>query len=959
MANDKKISELPIAETINTSDRSILISNNADYQFDFATLLQFINSGLNAGANLTFGPVLPQNTSGKNGDVFINTSAGSFVQKISGVWTVVYTIAAGGSTDTTVLYGTTAPTTTTGNNGDTFINTVSGIFYKKTGGAWGQVFSMQTGPQGPQGTSGTNGTNGTNGKTILNGTTNPANSLGTDGDFYINTASYYLFGPKNAGVWGTGISLIVSGVQFEETDNKNTPNGYAGLDGSGKIASAQLPSYVDDVLEVANYASLPVTGETGKIYITTDTNNEYRWSGSAYIQIVASPGTTDAVPEGTTNKYFTLSRVLNTILTGIGFGSSTAISATDSILQALGKLQAQITGLFKIPTGGTSGQILAKNSNSDGDLHWINAPSGGGSGGSSEPSGQIKSFRVDYGAVGDGVTDDTVAVNAALAANAVIFDTGDFLVTNLINKYGCKILGGARILQQTANMAQQINTAYADLYPMVFGEEYLSSFHKKLIAKTATTIVLSGDSTTYGVGSTTGYDPVSVLKDLTARQYVQSGVTYINNGQSGKTSQDWLDTYLAVDLAANPDVLILRWGINDGWIHPGTPKDIIDRLDTGLSTIRANSNFTQDKLAIILQSQNTTQDDDLDHRGQLWNEELNNGLRALARKYQCCFMDIYGMFQDSKSSSDYLLAYSNGNIHPKNAFYVEIAAKTFEVLFPIFYRNGGVNNRGQTGIANAAVPSTYPLGISLDFALISDGFPVNGLMFTTRGGQNGNDQLVQRLNNYGSSEAVEYFRTGFVSQGNAFTDWVKVQKVVSPSYVDSADSGKTPDTPVSNYIFGVSVDFVFAGNGWPINGMLVTTKGSYGAALSTIQRLTSYQGSAIEYIRVGSFDTAGNHGWTDFKLVNTTIPVQYYFERGVGETPSTALPNSYTNGITIEYATSSQGFPINGLLVTTKHSQVARQELTSTPGAEAVMYIRGGLLQSGGSWQNWKQVTVS
>ena len=40
-----------------------------------------------------------------------------------------------------------------------------------------------------------------------------------------------------------------------------------------------------DVLEFANLASFPVTGETGKIYVALDTNKTYRWSGSAYVQI--------------------------------------------------------------------------------------------------------------------------------------------------------------------------------------------------------------------------------------------------------------------------------------------------------------------------------------------------------------------------------------------------------------------------------------------------------------------------------------------------------------------------------------------------------------------------------------------------------------------------------------------------------------------------------------------------
>lgn len=54
---------------------------------------------------------------------------------------------------------------------------------------------------------------------------------------------------------------------------------------AGKVPASQLPSYVDDVLEFANLASFPVTGETGKIYVALDTNFTYRWSGSAYVQV--------------------------------------------------------------------------------------------------------------------------------------------------------------------------------------------------------------------------------------------------------------------------------------------------------------------------------------------------------------------------------------------------------------------------------------------------------------------------------------------------------------------------------------------------------------------------------------------------------------------------------------------------------------------------------------------------
>lgn len=53
----------------------------------------------------------------------------------------------------------------------------------------------------------------------------------------------------------------------------------------GLVPASQLPSYVDDVLEFANLASFPVTGETGKIYLALDTNKTFRWTGSVYIQL--------------------------------------------------------------------------------------------------------------------------------------------------------------------------------------------------------------------------------------------------------------------------------------------------------------------------------------------------------------------------------------------------------------------------------------------------------------------------------------------------------------------------------------------------------------------------------------------------------------------------------------------------------------------------------------------------
>ena len=54
---------------------------------------------------------------------------------------------------------------------------------------------------------------------------------------------------------------------------------------SGTISAANLPSYVDDVLEYASLSKFPTAGESGKIYTALDTNKIYRWSGSAYVVI--------------------------------------------------------------------------------------------------------------------------------------------------------------------------------------------------------------------------------------------------------------------------------------------------------------------------------------------------------------------------------------------------------------------------------------------------------------------------------------------------------------------------------------------------------------------------------------------------------------------------------------------------------------------------------------------------
>lgn len=96
-------------------------------------------------------------------------------------------------------------------------------------------------------------------------------------------------------------AMVISALGFTPVDSAKigVAEGVASLDSTGKVPSAQLPSYVDDVIEVAGIDTAPATGETDKIYVDTISNKTYRWSGTAYVEI----STSDIVTASEKNGY--------------------------------------------------------------------------------------------------------------------------------------------------------------------------------------------------------------------------------------------------------------------------------------------------------------------------------------------------------------------------------------------------------------------------------------------------------------------------------------------------------------------------------------------------------------------------------------------------------------------------------------------------------------------------------
>jgi hypothetical protein len=117
---------------------------------------------------------------------------------------------------------------------------------------------------------------------------------------------------------------------------KGIANGVATLDASGQVPATQLPSYVDDVLEgyykvadgkfykEAAYTNL-LAAETGKIYVSLDTNKTYRWTGTTFVYITS--GAVDSV-NGLTGVV-----VLNKSHVGLSNVDNTA-DASKSVLSA-------------------------------------------------------------------------------------------------------------------------------------------------------------------------------------------------------------------------------------------------------------------------------------------------------------------------------------------------------------------------------------------------------------------------------------------------------------------------------------------------------------------------------------------------------------------------------------------------------------------------------------------------
>jgi hypothetical protein len=153
-----------------------------------------------------------------------------------------------------VLNGEGAPDADFGRNGEFYIDTVAvAIYGPKAADAWGESTSLIGEGEGG------GGSDGEDGRTVLNGTGVPSDALGVNGDFYINTAAWTIYGPKASDVWGAFTSLVGPAG----ANGTNGANGADGDDGASAYAVAVANGFEGD--EAAWLASLVgPAGEDGE-----------------------------------------------------------------------------------------------------------------------------------------------------------------------------------------------------------------------------------------------------------------------------------------------------------------------------------------------------------------------------------------------------------------------------------------------------------------------------------------------------------------------------------------------------------------------------------------------------------------------------------------------------------------------------------------------------------------------
>jgi len=221
--------------------------------------------------------VNPADTLGVDGDFYLNTHNCNLYNKNGGSWILVGNIRGlqgitgmPGASGSIWYNGTTVPTTSIGANGDFYLNTVNGDIYNRINNLWVLVGNMK-GVQGDYGLPGKDGT------IWHEGTSTPANTLGVDGDFYLNTFTCNIY-TKNNGVWVQigNIRGLQGATGPQGPQGEMGPQGIPGKDGTIWYTGTSTPANT--------------LGLNGDFYFNSATSDIYRKNNEGLTGLTGTDG---------------------------------------------------------------------------------------------------------------------------------------------------------------------------------------------------------------------------------------------------------------------------------------------------------------------------------------------------------------------------------------------------------------------------------------------------------------------------------------------------------------------------------------------------------------------------------------------------------------------------------------------------------------------------------------------
>lgn len=390
----------------------------------------------------------------------------------------------------------------------------------------------------------------------------------------------------------------------------------------------------------------------------------------------------------------------------------------------------------------------------------------------------------DFGAAGDGVTDDTVHVQDAIAASGqaqspISFSGASVYATNaLSNPYGTPIVNGKLLQPDAITGAYKVQTnSYApDANGIMVGRENLAAW---LLANTTTpvapnNIYMFGDST---IEQNALFVPRSEV--LVEYALWEAGINWVGTVNRGVSGTSWSDLNAIPDLGAFTKLIIIKYGINDE-VKANNLQTLATDARAKLTAIRAATNGSFYNLSILLMGPSSTYRP-VTGQDATWYESLRNVYVQLAKEFDCAYFDTYAYLQSTRFAPGFWLDQippDQGGIHPTPdaswwIWYEGI--KRFVLGDGTWSRNKSNHfwNRNGSAPSYTAFPTTqpqlYPMGFSVDRALVSNGWPADGTLLTLRGGSAGDGGEVRQELTTIETVPRRFMRTGVLLTWSQWT----------------------------------------------------------------------------------------------------------------------------------------------------------------------------------------------